>query len=531
MRRILALAILATLTVATPFVVDQPQALATVEDTAGVLTTAQAQDLDRRLSQLGPHHFDVFFVGQAPAGAVTEAARLFAQRGLGASDGVIVVSMDDHQVGVHLGDAFAERGVDVNTIQQQVASRFAPAARSGDMIGAVTSLASGLVRAGAQGGSLPQSPGAPQRPGFPWWLVAIPVAAGAFFLFKGRAKGEDLTGRLKTLRARQNQLLEGALKLDEASKLGRFAAGTTADTYGKLASRAGTLLGEASAFGDRLDEADALLKRGQRDQARSIIDELEGRVLPLASEVAAAVTGLDAMSDDDKESAEKLTSARARIEQLKGRGVTSAHLAPLEARLADGDRLLKQQDPTAALIVAEEVHQGLDKLEGRIVTIEPAIAWADLPDQAEDLARRLEAMEQTYHQLRERSEAIGLGADPMLEEQFDTAERALTTPPVDLTKAKSAMAGAQDALQAYIRQVESESERHAQLEAQRQQQAQAPMGMGWGGWMPGPIILLNQFGDHVGSGGFGGGSDWSGGGLGGGGSWGGGGGSSGGGSW
>jgi uncharacterized membrane protein YgcG len=47
MRRILTLAILAALTVGSP-------ALAAVEDTAGVLTTAQAQDLDHRLGQLLP---------------------------------------------------------------------------------------------------------------------------------------------------------------------------------------------------------------------------------------------------------------------------------------------------------------------------------------------------------------------------------------------------------------------------------------------------------------------------------------------
>jgi hypothetical protein len=92
------------------------------------------------------------------------------------------------------------------------------------------------------------------------------------------------------------------------------------------------------------------------------------------------------------------------------------------------------------------------------------------------------------------------------------------------------MAGAQEALQAYIRRVESESERQAALRAQQQQ---APTGMGWGGWMPGPIILLNQFGDQVSHGGFGSsaGGDWGGGGFSGGGDWGGGGGSSGGGGW
>jgi uncharacterized membrane protein YgcG len=533
MRRMLSLAVLATLLVASPFPWG-PQALAVVEDTAGSLSPAEAQALDRRLAQLGPHRFDVLIAESAPGGAVAEARRLFAERNLGPSDGAIVVTMGDRQVGVHLGDAFASRGVDGAAIQRAIATRFALLARQGNMAGAVSGLAAGLVQAGArQDGSPVGAAPVDQAPGFPWWLL-IPVGAGAFWFLRrrggkaGAPAAGDLAARVRTLRTRQNQLLEGALKLDEASRLGRFAAGATADTYSQLASRAGSILSETGAFGDRLDEADALLKHGKRAEAHAIVQALESEVLPLSSEVAAAVTGVDAMGDDDQEARNKLASARARMAALSGRGVPPAHLAPLEARLADGDRLLKETDPMAALIVAEEVHQGLDRLEGRIVTIEPAVAWAALPDQAEALAGRLQAMRETYRALQERSEAIGLGADPMLENHLDVAERALTTAPVSLPRAQAAMTEAQEALKGYIHRVETESDRRATFQAQ--QQSTTPMG-GFGGWMPGPIILLNDFGSHAHPGGFSGGGDWGGGGggFGGGGDWGGG--SSGGGDW
>lgn len=539
MRRILALAVLAALSVGSP-------ALAVVEDTSGALTTAQAQELDRRLDALTNHRFDVLFADQAPGGAIAAAERLFTSRGLGPADGTIVVSMRDRQVGVHLGEAFADRNVGAGTIQQLINTRFSPRAREGDLVGAVASLATGLVQAGQRGGMAPQPnpvTQAPDAPGFPWWLVALPVAAGAWALMRRRGQGREaapaerarsagnLAGRLRALRERQNQLLEGALKLDEASRLGKFAAGATADTYAKLAQRAGGLLGQAGAFGDRLDEAETHLKAGQRDQAAAILDELEDQVLPLSSEVAAAVTGIDAMSDDDRESVEKLARGRGRIDVLKSRGVPAAHLAPLSARLAEGERLAKAEDPLAALIVAEEVLQGLDRVEGRIVTIEPAIAWAELPDQAEDLAGRLHAMSETYTTLRDRGAAIEVAPDPMLENQLATAERALTYAPVDLARAKAAMAEAQEALKGYIQHVEAESDQHAQREADRQTQ-QAPSSIG--GWMPGPIILLNSFGSHMNHGGgyggySGGGGDWGGGGFSGGGSFGGG--SSGGGDW
>ena len=104
-------------------------------------------------------------------------------------------------------------------------------------------------------------------------------------------------------------------------------------------------------------------------------------------------------------------------------------------------------------------------------------------------------MRETYETLRDRSEAIEVGADPMLENQLATAERALTQPPVDLGRAKAAMGNAQEALKGYIQRVEAESDRRARLEAERQAQQATmpmPMGMGYGGWMPGPIILLND---------------------------------------
>jgi uncharacterized membrane protein YgcG len=538
MRLPLTVAVLAALAFAQP-------AWAVVEDTAGAFGPAQAQALERRLAQIGPHRFDVLVTNAPVGGTVAEAERLFAERNLGPRDGAIVVSLDTRQVGVHLGDGFAERGVGTGVIQRTIASRFAPLARQGDLSGGIAALASGLVAAGAQSGA-PGRP-SPDSPGFPWWLVAIPAAAGAFWLMNrrggkrrvaagGRMSPGDPAERLRTLRQRQAQLLEGALKLDEASRLGKFASGTTAETYGSLANRAGTLLGEAGAFGDRLDEAEARLKQGRRAEATQILDALEPQVLPLSAEVAAAVTGIDAMSDDDREAARKLESARARIEGLKGRGVPGAHVAPLATRLAEGDRLAKEQDSLAALIVADEVHQGLDRLEGRIVAIEPAVAWAALPEQAEELANRLGAMRETYRTIQARSAEIDLGADPMLENHLNAAERALTTAPVDLPRAQSAMAEAQEALKGYIHQVETASDKLAERQARQASQPMPLGGYGLGGWMPGPIILLNDFGSHAHHGGYGGGfgasggGDWGGGGLSGGGDWGGGG-SSGGGGW
>ncbi|MFP5503148.1 MAG: TPM domain-containing protein [Candidatus Sericytochromatia bacterium] len=502
MRHAFALAIAAVL-------VSSPPALALVEDRAGALGPAETQRLESALSALAPGSFEVVLVERAPGGAVAAAERRFAERSLGPEDAVIVVATGERTVGVSLGEAYAERGLNAMAIDRLVAEHFVPRARAGDYAGAAAALAAALDRA-EPGALAPADP----APSFPWWLLVLPLAAaGGWLLFRRRpARGPDLAPRLAGLRERHAAMLASALRLDEAGTLGRFHAGGTAATYRSLGGRAGELLGAASRFGAALDEAEAAWQGGQHDRAEARLAALEQEAAPIEAELAASVTALDAMADDDVEARERLALARSRLQGLAEAGARLDMRQALEARLAEAEALAAAGDPTSALAAAESVHGDLDRIEGVKTRRTPAVAWAELPDQAEDLARRMQELAEAYAHERERAETFGLPGDPRLEGRLREARRALATPPVDMATARQALKEAAEALARYHDAVEAEADRVAK-------EPQAPMPhLGWG--MGPPIILLRDLGGHLPRGGFGGPS--------GGGSWGG---SSGGGSW
>lgn len=512
MRHAFALALAALL-------VLSPPALALVEDPAGALGPAETQRLESALTALEPGTFEVVMVDRAPGGAVAAAERRFADRSLGPEDGVIVVAIGDREVGVSLGEAYGERGLDAMAINRLVAEQFAPRAQTGDYAGAAAALAAAIER--AEPGAL--APAGP-APSFPWWLLVLPLAAVAGWLLLRRrpAEAPDLAPRIQGLRDRHGVMLASALRLDEAGTLGRFHAGGTAATYRSIGGRAGALLGAASRFGTALDEAEAAWQGGDRQGAETMIAALEQEAAPLEAELAASVTALDAMADDDVEARERLAAARARLQGLAEAGVRPDMRQLLETRLEEAEGLAAASDPTSALAAAESVHGDLDRIEGVKTRRTPAVAWAELPDLAEDLARRMQELAEAYADERERAETFGLQGDPRLEGRLREARRALSTPPVAMATARQALKEAAEALARYHDAVEAEADRVAR-------EPQAPMPhLGWG--MGPPIVILRDFGSHLprggGFGGPSGGSSW--GGPSGGGSWGG---SSGGGKW
>lgn len=516
-------------------------AFALVQDPMDVLTPTQEQALTAELAQLGPTRFDVIVVQRASNGPVALARQTFQTRRLSPTDGVIAVSVADRQVGVHLGQAFADAGVDGRTIQARIARDFAPLAQQGDLTGAIAALAVGLSAESAGPSGANRAPGLRRESetrGFPWWLLALPIGAGAWYFLRKqggtRRASRDLSGVLADLRTRHTRMLNGALRLDEASTQGKFYQGTTARTYQTLGTRSAALLAAASDFGNRLDQAEADLKAGRAEAAAAALQKLQQEAGPIDAEVAAAVTAMEAIGDDTEEAKVTLADARRRLSGLIAQGREPDIKPMLEERLQQGDQLLTDQDPTGALSAAEEVHGYLDKLEGRVPRL-PAPVWADLPAHAEGLARRLQEVQAVYANERARAESFGLPGDPTIEGRIADADRALTTTPVDLEAAQTALNEAQDALSRYHTEVETAAERASRRQA-------SPVGFGGMlppvmpsvGWGAGPIIVMNDY-DRQG-GGFGdlsAGGSW-GGGLSGGGGWdsgGGGDGSSGGGGW
>jgi hypothetical protein len=489
-------------------------AIASVDDAAHVLSPAQDQQLTTQLNQLGNHHFDVLFTsGQGDP--YTLARQAFHTHHLGARDGVIVVDMASHKVGVDLGSAFAHRGVDGHAITRLIHDDFTPQAHSGDFSGGTLSLAQGLVDAGNTGG--------PVHPhhGFPWfWLIVIGL--GAWFIYKRYAQGSSTGGsnwalkqgsqkraglaeRLAFYKQQQQRLMDGALQLSDADDLARYQQGNTAEAYKQLGKQSADLTKRAAAFGGRVEEAEIAFKKGRKQDAETLANEIDLEAIPLESEIATAVTRFQALGDADKQGAKYLEEATTRLNGLKGGKLDTSRLQALETQLAQATGLYKGHDPDAAMTVVKEVHTGLDELEGKPTSISLASYRDALPDAPDALSRRLQEMKAIYENLQEKARGVQQGSmvtlkDPTVEGRLMEAYKALTTPPVDPRAAKARLSEAQQALDRYYTSVETALNTKLEHEHVSNQSMYGP---GWGGgWSPGwgwgwgfaPPIIINEGG-------------------------------------
>lgn len=492
-------------------------AVAAVLDPQDRLPPAAEQALATALERVGPGRYETAFVGKAPEGAVAAANRLFSERGLGAEDVAIVVAVDERRVGVQVGRGYRARGVDGPTIDRAVANNFRPLAQRGDYGGAVLALAQALeseARGGAAGGVAPATRSAGDNPGagFPWWLVGLPLAAGAFMIMrrKGAANGgDDRQAHLARLKGQHSRLLEAALQLDDQvrrDRIGLKAGSVSSEAFVTLDRRTLELMTEAKAISDELAIAEAAIAGGPGSAAEAdpVLADVERRMLPLEAELAAAVTMMAAIADDQAEVRTRGAAAHARLTALRGRAVGDNGLSMLADRLEEADKQAGD-DPTAALTAVEGVERALDRLEGRSIASLPIITWEELPKHAGDLARRLTELQAAYETAQGRAESLGLPGDPEVEGRLAAARQRLSQAPLDLEEAAAAVAEARDALRRYQGQLEHAADRDASR----------PQAGPYGG--VGPVIisppLFGGFGGFTGaSGGSWGGSSGGGGG-------------------
>lgn len=484
-------------------------AMAAVLDPADLVPAAEERALAAELARVGPGTYEVAFVDAAEGGAVNAARRLFAQRGLGPEDAAIVVAVGERRVGVYVGGALRARGVDGRAIDALVADDFRPYAVSGDYDGAALALARGLEDAARGGGAGTGLASGGEGGGFPWWLVALPVGVGLFLAMRrgGKratpAREGERRDRLARAKAAHGRLLEAALQLDEEGRRGRMGlpeGTTTSRTYADLDRQTMEILTEANAIGEELTIAEKAYAENRAGEADGVISDVDRRLIPLEAELAAAVTAMAGIADDQAEVAREAAAARKRLDALRGRAVGDNGLSILHDRLAEAEKLAAK-DPTAALETVQGVGRALDRLEGRAIAERPAITWEELPRHAEELAHRLADLSAAYDATVARAEALGLPGDPEVAGRIDAARRRLGQAPVDLEEAAAAVAEARDALRRYQAHVEAAAEREAMRPGPQ------PM-MGGGP----PIIMMPPMIGGFGGFGAGAGSDLGGGG-------------------
>ncbi len=342
--------------------------------------------------------------------------------------------------------------------------------------------------------------------GFPWWLVVLPLAAGAFLALRrpGRRGGPERQGalrdRLARLKALHGRLLGAALQLDEDGRRGRLGLPgrqglsedtLTSRTYVDLDRQTLEILTEANALGEELTIAEKALAENRASEAEGILSAVDRRLIPLEAELAAAVTTMAAIADDQAEVESEAAGARSRLAALRGRAVGEDGLSILRGRLADAERIAGE-DPSAALESVRGVARALDRLEGRALAERPAITWEELPRHAGELTHRLADLAGAYDATRARAESLGLPGDPEVEGRIDAARRRLGQAPLDLEEAAASVAEARDALRRYQAHLEAAAEREA-----RRPDRTGPMAGGMG-----PIIMMPpQVGGRGGGGG------------------------------
>jgi hypothetical protein len=212
--------------------------------------------------------------------------------------------------------------------------------------------------------------------GFPWgiFLVLAAVGGGIWFFIRNRKKS-DLMPRVQALKDQHAKIVAQALRLDDVDTLGRFREGDVAAQYKKLARKSADLMAESRDFGEKLVEAEPLARKGNK-QAEPMIQQLEGRVTGLQSDVAAALTTLDRLEGTTgltgkEEDLPKLVSRLSRryqelkdaYEELKRRapaGYTSD--STVERRLEEAQRLLTTV-PVDAKEAEDVILEATDALE------------------------------------------------------------------------------------------------------------------------------------------------------------------------
>jgi uncharacterized membrane protein YgcG len=369
---------LATLGVLLAVLLPAGAALASVEDNAGILTPAAKASLEQQLGAYGSHRFDVVFEDHANGSVESLARTKFQQHHLDRDDGLIAVAVKDKKVAVHLGSAFQSHGVGSLQIKSHLRSDFFPQAKAGHFDTAAANLAQGLM---AESRVAPNHPvgnnaGPVHHGGFPWgiFLFLAAVGGGIWFFMRNRKK-TDYMPRVQALKDQHAKIVAQALRLDDVDTLGRFREGDVAAQYKKLGRKSADLMAESRDFGEKLVETEALAKKGNA-QAEPLLQQLEGRVTGLQSDVAAALTTLDRLEGTQgltgkEEDLPKLVSRLSRrYQELKDAYDEIKRRAPagynsdstVERRLQEAQRLLTTV-PVDAKEAEDVILEATDALE------------------------------------------------------------------------------------------------------------------------------------------------------------------------
>lgn len=280
-------------------------AAAFVTDRQDLVRATDEQKLESALGRLGSHRFEVLFVERTTGAPSVLAKRTFNELRLGDKDGVIVVAVGDKKVGVHVGTGFTRRGVSDSVVSARIKADFLPYAKKGEYARGAATLAKGLVDAGGRGAPSTSTTTSRSRSSEPTdedgilgliiilVIVGVPIGAGVMWL---RAKGAGLKAlktRLDALRAPQEAIVSGIIKLAEIDEFARYQQGDVQKAYQQLGKGSQKTLKRARTFGDKFEAAEAAIKGKKLEDAKKQLLWLEREATTLGADVAATMTALE----------------------------------------------------------------------------------------------------------------------------------------------------------------------------------------------------------------------------------------------
>lgn len=383
-------------------------ALAEVVDLPDLLPAAQEQALQQSLAALGRHKADVVFVQGEGSDLPALAAQKFRERGLGERDLLIAIDPAQRKVGVRLGEAFGQRGVGRDAIQSLLRQHFYPLAKEGKYDEGAAAFAKAAIAAAGrnqprgaapmrQAGSTSLEGPRSSGGGFPWGTVLVVAALGGAAWF-----------------------------VFKTAKGGSGGGSNPATRVAAVEQAHARIVGLAL----RLDEVGTLV-RFAPDNKRQAYRELENqaeRILPEAKAMGDAVA-----------------EARAFLAGRKGEQALQAIAA------WEGPRASRLESEVASAVTA------LDGLEREGLEGTKAIAMGQ---EASQLVDRLGSLKARHAQACARAPE-GYEKDAEAEHQLAETHRLLSTPPVDLARAGSALDGAEKAIEAHAQEVRQALERNA----------------------------------------------------------------------
>lgn len=415
-------------------------ASARVDDPLELLGPGVRKALETELANLHAEDLEILIVRKTSAGAPVEALQAYRARAQLVDSGLVLVAVEDQQVGVALGRSYTERGV-TNEQADTIAREVMPEAfRAGVPSNGVIDLARRLKQAKALGprpGYVPPAP--PMRT--PWEALVLTflaaVGGGAWAIvsrkrkqahaqLEERVRGER--GRLAKLRddlrALEERLGDAAITGPEATALRAAALGELPaleaeqaplrEALRGLADRleAGRVPGAAAELGPLVRRAERLVLR--LTVLNAAVAPLFVEAKPLRVRLAEAVSAHEAWLAGEP-AGDKRAAARAGLDEA-GERLDAGDRVGAQARLAAASVAMAPADPDEVWLAR---------------MADPA----DGPARARALVDRIETLERALADAERRDPEAGRAGREGLRDRLAALESMLLGPHPDLVRA------------------------------------------------------------------------------------------------